>query len=63
MVLATDGAPFVDPAFKSLPPYPVDVRHECLHTYQKELARYWDDRRVLHVSSVSLAQSAGPTGL
>lgn len=44
MVLATDGAPFVDPAIKSLPPYPVDGLDGFLHTYQKEGWRgYWGD--------------------
>ena len=44
MVLASDGAPFVDPAFKSLPPYPVDGLQGFLHTYQKADWRgYWGD--------------------
>ena len=44
VVLATEGSRFVDPAFKSLPPYPVDGLQGFLHTYEKrDWKGYWGD--------------------
>lgn len=43
-VLATDGARFVEPVYKSLPPYPVNGLEGFLRTYEKDGWRgYWGD--------------------